>query len=90
MPKLEVVFRPAQIPMHGTHNKRAFDATGRREVRIGSGLEHTLDMIHVLHYDLEEFIHAYKLTPLEGRKVFLDQGPRRDDLDDYMRRSPRS
>jgi hypothetical protein len=65
-------------------DKRPLDATGRREVKIGASAGHSLDTIHFLHYDLEEFISAYRLTPLEGRKIFMEIGPRRDDLDLHM------
>ncbi len=71
--------------MNETDGKHRLDATGRREVRICSGGEHTLDMIHAVHYDLEEFIRTYHLAPMEGRRIFLVHGPRRDDLDQHMR-----
>lgn len=70
--------------MNEEDSKHRLDPTGRREVRINSTSGHSLDMIHVVHYDLEEFIQAYHLTPMEGRKIFLEHGPRRDDLDQHM------
>lgn len=35
-------------------------------------------------YDLEEFIRAYRLSPLAAREIFARAGPRRVDLENAM------
>lgn len=36
-------------------------------------------------YDLEEFIKAYHLPPLEAREIFAERGPYKVDLDAAMK-----
>lgn len=37
------------------------------------------------HYDLAEFIARYRLTPMEAKEIFIQLGPSRSSLDQYMR-----
>ncbi|KSV88519.1 hypothetical protein [Sinorhizobium sp. GL28] len=37
------------------------------------------------HYDLAEFIARYGLTPMKAREIFVQLGPSRSNLDQYMR-----